>query len=397
MKKAASAAIILIFLGAACARRSLPGGTVRDAGFDPDRLARASTVIGEAIARKELPGAVLLVARKGKIVLHEAYGDSRWIPDRRPMEKDMIFDLASLTKPVATAASVMILVESGRLSLWDRVKTYIPSFVPYRDWFGKNGEDARIWHLLTHTSGLPPYAEPEVAAKACGRPCPPSALAEYIAALPKDNPPGEKFVYSCLGYITLAEIVRRVSGLSIDRFSAENIFEPLGLRRTFYNPDPKISAQIVPTQILDGKPLLGIVHDPLARLQGGVSGNAGLFSTAKDLAVFGQMLLNKGEFRGRRIFSPAAVERMTSIYPRTEFSGRGLGWDLGSDYASNGGDLFGPRSFGHTGYTGTSLWIDPDTKTIVVLLTNSVHPEDKGTIVPLRARVANIVAGAIVD
>ena len=235
------------------------------------------------------------------------------------------------------------------------------------------------------------------ASRSSSRPCPPAALVDYIAALPKNDPPGEKFVYSCLGYITLAEIVRKVSGQSIDRFAAENIFKPLGMNRTFFNPDPKLFDQVVPTQLVDGRPLLGVVHDPLARLQGGISGNAGLFSTAGDLAVFGQMLLNGGEYRGARVFSRAAVERMTSVYPKAAFTGRGLGWDLSSVYASNGGDLFGPKSFGHSGYTGTSLWLDPDTKTIVVLLTNSVHPDDKGKILPLRSRVANIVAGAILE
>jgi len=396
-RAAATAAVLLAFWSVSCGDRDLPEGSFKDAGISPERLDQASVLIKEAIAQKEFPGAVLLVARKGKVVLHEAYGESRWVPDHRPMDKDMIFDLASLTKPLATAASIMILIERGRISLWDRVKTYVPEFVPYRDWFGIEGEDARIWHLLTHTSGLQPYTDADAAAKVLGRPCSPEALVKYIAALPKDNPPGEKFAYSCLGYITLAEIVRKVSGRSIDAFAAENIYEPLGMNRTFYKPGPDVLERCVPTQIVDGTPLLGIVHDPLARLQGGISGNAGLFSTAADVAVFTQMLLDKGVYRGTRIFSRAAVERMTSIYPRTAFAGRGLGWDLASVYASNGGDLFGPRSFGHSGYTGTSLWADPDTKTIVVFLTNSVHPDDKGKIVPLRSRVANVVAGAILD
>jgi len=397
--KGALAAItaVLALWSVSCADRELPRGSLKDAGFSPDRLEQVSALIRDAIARKEFPGAVLLVARKGKVVFHEAYGESRWVPEHKPMDRDMIFDLASLTKPVATAASVMLLVERGKISLWDRVKAYVPEFVPYRDWFGVDGEDARIWHLLTHTSGLPPYTDPEVAAQALGRPCSPEALVNYIAALPKDNPAGEKFAYSCLGYITLAEIVRRVSGQTIDQFAVENIFEPLGMTRTFYKPDPAVLDLCVPTQMIDGRLLLGVVHDPLARLQDGISGNAGLFSTAADLAVFAQMLLDKGVYRGTRIFSRAAVERMTEIFPRTAFAGRGLGWDLCSAYASNGGDLFGPRSFGHTGYTGTSVWIDPETKTIVVFLTNSVHPEDKGKVAPLRSRVANVVAAAIID
>jgi CubicO group peptidase (beta-lactamase class C family) len=395
--KAAMAAVILILGGAACGGRALPRGSMKDAGFSTERLGRVSALINEAIARKEFPGAVLLVARKGKVVLHEAYGESRWVPEHKPMDRDMIFDLASLTKPVATAASVMLLVEQGKISLWDRVKAYVPEFVPFRDWFGVEGEDARIWHLLTHTSGLPPYTEAEAAAEVLGRPCSPEALVKYIAVLPKDNPPGEKFAYSCLGYITLAEIVRRASGQRIDVFAAENIFKPLGMKNTFFKPRPEVLDRCVPTQMVDGKPLLGVVHDPLARLQDGISGNAGLFSTAADLAVFAEMLLEKGVYRGDRIFSQASVERMTTVFPRTAFAGRGLGWDLSSVYASNGGDLFGPRSFGHSGYTGTSIWIDPDTRTVVVFLTNSVHPDDKGMVIPLRSRVANVVAAAIED
>ncbi|MHB8055133.1 MAG: serine hydrolase domain-containing protein [Candidatus Aminicenantales bacterium] len=400
MKFRSVAAVIMlgtVLFGAACSEQGLPRGSARSAGFSPERLALAPAIIREAIARKEFPGAVLLVARKGRIVLHEAYGESRWVPDHRPMTTDMIFDLASITKPLATAPAVLLLVERGRISLWDKVKTYIPGFVAFRDWLGVEGEDARIWHLLTHTAGLPSYTDAEAAAKVLGRPCAPEALVNYIAALPKISPPGQQFTYSCLGYITLAEIVRRVSGQSLDRFAEENIYRPLGMDRTLFRPGPEVLDLCVPTQVVDGRPLQGVVHDPLARLQGGISGNAGLFSTAGDLAVFAQMLLDGGEFRGKRIFSRAAVARMTSVYPKAEFTGRGLGWDLHSAFASNGGDLFGTHSFGHSGYTGTSIWIDPDTRTIVILLTNSVHPDDTGKILPLRSRVANVVAGAIRD
>jgi len=387
---------ILVF-GIACVDRALPKGDAKDVGMSDERLAQASTIIREAIARKEFPGAVLLVARKGKVILHEVYGESRWVPDRRPMAKGMIFDLASITKPVATAVSIMILVDRGRISLWDRVKMHVPEFKPFTDWFGVDGEDARIWHLLTHTSGLPPYTNADDAAKILGRPCSTEALVGYISALPKSHPPGEKFNYSCLGYITLAHIINKITGQTLAQFAEENIYKPLGMNRTFFNPDPKYFDLCVPTQVIEGRPLLGLVHDPLARLQGGISGNAGLFSTAEDLSVFAQMILGQGEFKGARILSPAAVERMTSVYPKAVFTGRGLGWDLCSVYASNGGDLFGPQSFGHSGYTGTSIWIDPDTRTVVIFLANSVHPDDKGQIIPLRSRVANIVAGAILE
>ena len=386
----------VILLAGGCAKRALPTGSANEAGMSKERLELVHGIIREAIVRKELPGAVLLVARQGKIILREAYGDSRWVPDRKPMTTDMIFDLASVTKPVATAASIMILTEQGRISLWDRVKMHVPEFVPYKDEWGIASEDARIWNLLTHTSGLPPYTNADDAAKKLGRPCSTEDLVKYIAEMPKTGPPGSAFHYSCLGYITLAHIVKKITGKTIAEFAEENIFAPLGMKHTFYNPPENMLALCVPTQVIDGKPLEGIVHDPLARLQGGVSGNAGLFSTADDLAVFAQVILNQGESKGVRILSPLSVERMTSVYPKAPDFGRGLGWDLSSAYASNGGDLFGPRSFGHSGYTGSSIWIDPETETIVIFLTNSVHPDDKGQIVPLRGRVANIVASSII-
>jgi serine-type D-Ala-D-Ala carboxypeptidase len=386
----------VVLLGGGCAKRALPTASADEAGMSKERLSLVHGLIREAVARKEFPGAVLLVARHGKIVLREAYGDSRWVPDRKPMTADMIFDLASLTKPVATATSIMILAEQGRISLWDRVKMHVPEFAPYKDEWGIASEDARLWNLLTHTSGLPPYTNADNAAKRLGRPCSTADLVKYIAELPKTGPPGKEFHYSCLGYITMAHIVKKITGKTIAEFAEENIFAPLGMKHTFYNPPANALALCVPTQVIEGKLLVGVVHDPLARLQGGISGNAGLFSTADDLAVFAQMILNQGESKGVRILSPLSVERMTSVYPKAPEFGRGLGWDLSSSYASNGGDLFGPRSFGHSGYTGTSIWIDPETETIVVFLTNSVHPDDKGQIVPLRSRVANVVASAII-
>ena len=213
----------------------------------------------------------------------------------------------------------------------------------------------------------------------------------------KINAPGEEFHYSCLGYISLASIIKQLTHLTVAEFAAENVFRPLGMRETFYSPSPKFLKRCVPTENYGELPLRGIVHDPLARLQGGVSGNAGLFSTADDLAVFVQMVLNRGIFRGRRILSPLAVERMTEIYPRVFFSGRSLGWDLDSSYATAGGDLFGADSFGHTGYTGTSIWIDPETGTFLLFLTNRVHPDDKGSVLSLRSRIANVVAASIIE
>lgn len=377
--------------------KTLPETKPQDVGMSAARLSCLDFIIQDAIQNQHFPGAVVLVARKGKIVFHRAYGESQWIPKPQPMEKSMIFDLASLTKPVATATSIMILVEKGKIRLWDKVKDFIPSFPPYKSEAGSQKKDIRIWHLLTHTSGLPPYADVEKVKEKYGDPCPMESLIGHISHLPKSDPPGKSFHYSCLGYITLHSILKKVTGMNLALFSEKHIFHPLGMTQTFFNPPSHLNSRCVPTEVIAGNPLKGIVHDPLARLQGGVSGNAGLFSTAQDLAVFSQMILNKGKYRGTRILSPLTVERMTSIYPQASFAGRGLGWDLNSPYATAGGDIFGPHSFGHTGYTGTSLWIDPQTKTVVAFLTNRVHPHDEGSVVSLRSKVANVVAGSIIE
>ncbi len=359
------------------------------------RLRQLDHIVKEAVARRDFPGAVLLVGRRDKVVYRKAFGNSQCIPTPLAMHESMIFDLASLTKPVATATSIMLLVEQGRLSLEEKVKDFIPDFVPYTDEEGRPPEDAKIWHLLTHTSGLPPYVDMQEAEKLLGRPCPEEKLVGYIARLKKNNPPGVAFQYSCLGYITLAHIVHKITGQNIAEFAREHIFEPLGMKRTFFVPPEKYHASCVPTEVIDGKSLRGIVHDPLARLQGGISGNAGLFSTADDLAHFAWMMLHRGRYKGHQVLSPLTVDRMTSVWPKAAFSGRGLGWDIESSYSSNRGDLFGSRSYGHTGYTGTSLWIDPETQTFVIFLTNRVHPDDKGSIAAMRSRVANVVAAAI--
>ncbi len=373
----------------------LPPAKPEDAGMSSKHLAILDGVIREALDRRDFPGAVLLVARQGKVVFRKAYGLAQTVPEARPMATDMIFDLASLTKPVATATSILILAERGKLRLWDKVKDFVPGFTPYYHEKGIAGEDARLWHLLTHTSGLPPYTDAEEAAERLGRPCSTDALVADIASLPKESPAGSRFVYSCLNFITLARIVKEVSGQSIAEFAEKNIFGPLKMSRTFFAPPPGMLGSCVPTEVVDGAPLRGVVHDPLARLQGGISGNAGLFSTADDLAVFAQMILEGGQYRRVRVLSPLTVERMTEIYAKAPWAGRGFGWDLDSAYATVRGDLFGAGSYGHSGYTGTSIWIDPGTATTVILLTNRVHPRDRGDIISLRSRVANVVAAAI--
>ena len=387
--------ILLIFLSFSFLR---PAITRPEAvGLSSERLKLLEQFLVDCIQQKYFPGAVIIVGRHDRIVFRQAYGQAQWVPEPKPMKIDMLFDLASLTKPVATATSIMILVERGKLSLHDKVRDYIPEFSVYKDEKGQKGEEARLWHLLTHTSGLPAYTNAEEVARLYGSPCPTETLVKHIASLKKEFPPGKDFRYSCLGYITLAYIIQKVTGKDIATFARENIFLPLSMKRTFFNPPPEMKEECVATEVIAGKPLIGVVHDPLARLQGGISGNAGLFSTADDLALFARMMLHQGELDGQRILSPLSVRRMTEIYPEVLFSGRGLGWDINSPYSTNRGDLFGRSSYGHTGYTGTSIWIDPETKTFVIFLTNRVHPDDKGVIIPVRSRVANLVAAAIIQ
>jgi CubicO group peptidase (beta-lactamase class C family) len=399
MKKTAVAGLALWLVAGSVSTvlgAAVPMAKPEDVGMSSQHLAYLDQIIQEALSRKDFPGAVLLVTHKGRTVYRKAFGESQWVPERKPMTADMIFDLASVTKPVATATSVMILVERGRIRLWDKVKEYVPDFAPYIEEKGIPGEDARLYHLLTHTSGLPPYTDPKEVEKQLGNPCSTDDLVnKIIARLPKETPAGKHFTYSCLNYITLAYIVKKTTGQTIADFAAETVFKPLGMKRTFYNPPPEVLSLCVPTLVIDGKPLRGVVHDPLARLQGGVSGNAGLFSTADDLAVFAQMMLQGGEWNGVRILSPLAVSRMTEIFPKEVDSGRGLGWDLTSDYGTVRGDLFGYGSYGHSGYTGTSIWVDPETQTAVIFLTNRVHPDDKGDIIATRSKVSNVVAASI--
>lgn len=374
----------------------LPSAKPESVGMSSARLQLLDDIIQEAIDRKDFPGADLLVARKGKIVWRKAYGNRQWVPELAPMDISMIFDMASITKPVATATSIMILAERGRLRLWNKVKDYVPEFVDYVDEEEKAEEDVYIWHLLTHTSGLPPFVTTEEVKDKYGESVALESMVEHIAQMEKLSPPGKEFLYSDLGYILLSYIIKEVSGKTVAEFAEENIFRPLNMNHTLFTPPVELYPRCVPTEVVDGKPLVGIVHDPRARLMGGVSGHAGLFSTADDLAIFAQMMLNGGEFKGVRILSPLAVERMREIYRVVDFAGRGLGWDLDSSYSTNQGDLFGPNAFGHTGYTGTSLIIDPDTETFVIFLTNRVHPDDKGEIASLRSRVANIAASSII-
>lgn len=366
-------------------------------GLDSLRLGQIAWLIQKGVTEKDIPGAVVLVARHGKIAYFEAFGQAQLQPEKQPMRKNMMFDLASVTKPVATAAVIMRLCEMGKLRLTDPVTLYVPEFCQFIQADSTKAPHARIWHLLTHTSGLLPYTNADSAAKKLGRPCSREALVNYIATLPKLNAPGDEYHYSCLGFITLAYIVEKISGQNIHEFATDHLFKPLGMNHTTYVPEKSMLNDVVPTEVKDGAPLRGTVHDPLARLQGGISGNAGLYSTATDLAIFAQMLLNGGSYQKVRIFSPVTVRRMIQIPKTRADAARGLGWVVKQGQSWVGGDLLPDGGYGHTGYTGTSIWLDPTEDLFIIILTNRVHPDDDGDVDWLRSSVANIVAGAVIE
>jgi CubicO group peptidase (beta-lactamase class C family) len=344
------------------------------------RLGCIDEIVAEEMAAGHVPGAVVLVGRRDRVLYCKAFGAAMIEPTREPMHRDTIFDLASLTKPIATATSILILADRGQLSVDDPVGAYLPAFASA----GK--EDVRIKHLLTHTSGLPAYTTAKSLADEHGSPCP-EAVIEKICRMEATNAPGEAFRYSCLGYLVLARIVETVSGQDLAEFSRENLFEPLGMNRTAFNPPISWQDRIAATQIVDGAPLRGTVHDPLAQLMDGVGGNAGLFATASDLSTFCRMLLNGGVWRGQRILSPDAVRMLTTA----QSHGRAYGFDVSSDYAWLKGPNASERAFCHSGYTGTSIVCDPAVDTYVVILTNRAHPHDKGTVRVLRLRIAEAV------
>jgi uncharacterized protein YbbC (DUF1343 family)/CubicO group peptidase (beta-lactamase class C family) len=366
----------------------------REQTAEPTALAPIADVVHAAIDRRELPGAVILIGRGDEVVYRHAFGRRAVQPSPEPMTEDSIFDLASLTKVVATTTSVMQLVEQGRIRLTDPVAQFIPGF----DKYGKR--PITIRHLLTHTSGLRPDLELDVEF---------SGAAEAIRRASEEvpvAPAGERFIYSDINFFLLGDIVERVSGERLDRYAARHVFDPLGMKDTMFLPPASLRARIAPTERCDplawpctrpDAPFLrGVVHDPTSRRMGGVAGHAGLFSTAADLSRFCRMLLAGGHLGPVRILSPATVLKMTTpATPSSVADVRGLGWDIDSSLSANRGELFPVGSYGHTGFTGTSLWLDPRSRSYVVFLSNRVHPDGKGDVTPLRARVATIAAAAL--
>jgi CubicO group peptidase (beta-lactamase class C family) len=355
-------------------------------GISTEQLSFLDQVIGSAVFEGEIPGAVALVARKGKIVYRKAFGFRAERPALEPMTAKSIFDVASMTKVMVSAPSIMLLVEEGKISLSDEVAEYIPEF-------NRRGKGKiTILHLLTHYSGLRPDLDLKPKWEGYER-----AIELACRERPVD-PPGTRFIYSDINYFVLGDLVRRIAGCPLDEFARDRIFTPLGMNDTGFRPGKEKAKRIVPTGIRNGEVVRGEVHDPTSFRMGGVAGHAGLFTTVDDTAIWAQMILNGGVYEGTRVLSPLTVERMTTPHAsRGEADWRGLGFDIQTRFSSARGDLFPVGSFGHTGFTGTSMWIDPLSETIVVLFTNRLHPDRNGNTVSLRQRVASVVAASLVD
>ncbi len=350
------------------------------------RLMVLDPIVNDAIAQHQIPGAVLIVGHKGQIVYRKSYGSRALVPRREEMTLDTIFDCASLTKVLATTTAAMQLWEQGKFRMNDPVAKYIPEFA-------QNGkQDITIRQLLVHYSGLPD--DLDLVHKWQGK----ETAYRMAFEIAPDRPPGSAFVYSDVNFIVLGALIERISGETLDAYAQKHLFVPLGMKETRFLPPASWLARIAPTEEDENHHLLqGLVHDPTARRMGGVAGHAGVFSTADDLAIFAQALLDGG----RGVLTPASVAKMTAPQqPPTATSVRGFGWDIDSPFSTNRGELFPVGGFGHTGFTGTSLWIDPATQTYIVLLTNAVHMNvvpgnERGTAVLLRTKVATAVAAAL--
>lgn len=346
----------------------------------PSRLRVLDPIIQDAIHNELTPGAVVLVWHDGRVVYRKAFGNRALEPRREPMTTDTIFDLASLTKVIATTTAVMQLVTQGKVRLNDPVSKYIPEFA-------QNGkEDITVRELLVHHSGL--TEDLDLTQPWEGRENGFRMAYEQKLVFP----PGSRFLYSDINFITLGALVERVSGTTLDKYCAAHIFSPLKMTHTAFVPPAAWLPRIAPTQYDEHEHMLrGVVHDPTSRRMGGVAGHAGLFSTADDLSKFAQALLN-----GSAVLPSLAIHKMiTPQQPPTSTVLRGLGWDIDSPFSSNRGELLPVGSYGHTGFTGTSMWIDPTTRTFIILLTNSVHPRGKGNVIALRSKIATAVTAAL--
>ena len=363
--------------------------------IDTDKLAKIDGAVAAAISRNECPGAVVVVVHGDAVVFRKAYGHRALVPAKVPMTPDTVFDMASLTKPIATGTAVMLLVEQGKLKFSDTVAKHWPAFAA-------NGKDAvTIEHLLLHTSGL--TADNAAADYHDGR----AKAMERIAALKLEAPAGTRFRYSDVGFIILGDFVEKLGGAPVDAFAKKHVFDPLKMADTTFNPSAELKKRVAPTGKRKGEIILGDVHDPRAFSLSGVAGHAGLFSTADDVARYCRMLMRRGELDGVRVLSADTVKAFTAAHAvpagmtkdgklDEKKLARSLGWDVDTSFSAPRGDGFKKgEGYGHTGFTGTSVWIDPPSKTAVIILANRVHPDDKGNMTPLRREIATIVAGAL--
>lgn len=387
-------AICLLLCVAACHRLNaadLPRLAPADLGLHADKLAEMDGLIATAITEKKMPGCVVLVGRANGIAWLKAYGDKRVEPDHQAMTDDTVFDLASLTKPLATATSIMKLAEQGKLSIDDPVSKHLPDFA------AEGKEAITIRDLLVHRSGLIPdnaigdYLEGPIKAK------------ERLLALKPTAPLGTKFMYSDVNFMILGEVVAKASGKALNEFAHDELFQPLDMTETTYLPSDSLALRAAPTEQRDGTWMQGEVHDPRSYRLGGVAGHAGLFGTAHDLAKYATDALAGLKSDHSRILkqetwramtTPTSIVGFDQKGQRTEDI-RGLGWDMRSRYSSNRGTKFSPSAFGHGGFTGTAIWVDPGTDLYVIFLSNRVHPNGKGSVNTLAGKIAEIAVDAV--
>ncbi|HEY3064333.1 MAG TPA: exo-beta-N-acetylmuramidase NamZ domain-containing protein [Methylomirabilota bacterium] len=370
MVRALGLLVALLLVGSAAEAQSRP-----DFG-DAEASAR------DAVASGDIPGVVVLVGKGDQILYHRAFGNRTLLPEPVPMAPDTIFDIASLTKPFGTTLAVMALVERGAIDLDAPLGQYLKEFK------GRPFQGVTIRRMLTHSAGFPGYPPNATVERGFPR------AAASLAAMKLDYPPGGSFQYSDTGFILLGEVVRRVSGQPLDRYLDRILFHPLELRDTSFHPTER--SRVAATEIFNGRLLRGEVHDPRARLLGGVAGHAGMFSTASDLARICQMLLDNGALGRKRVFNPATVRLMWTRSPEG-WGSRALGWDAMSSYTQGMALFFPAGSVGHTGFTGTSVWIDPSSRSYLIVLTNRVHPNGGGSarIRELRQRMTAAVGATL--
>ncbi len=352
-------------------------------GVSTNRLAVIDEIVEEGLRDKKMPGAVILIGFKGQIIYRRAFGQRQLEPTPEPMTLDTVFDLASLTKPIATATSIMQLVEAGKIGLDEPVAKHLPAFASH----GK--EAITVRHLLTHQGGL--IADNSMKDFADGR----EKSIQNLLNLQPLAGPTERFIYSDVGYMVLGELVATVSGQSLNEYTRTHLFKPLGMRETMYRPTTIPPERFAPTEQRDGHWMRGEVHDPRAFALDGVAGHAGLFSTADDLARYAQAMLSGGQLGEARILQPETVQLMTSPQPIPGGGVRGLGWDKRTSYSSNRGDLLSSSACGHGGFTGTALWFDPQQQLFVIFLSNRVHPHGDGSVNPLIGRISTVAAAAV--